>query len=46
MSEPFYSYAVYKNPKDLPGKIVVRKWAIMSAHEKTLENYENTRNND
>ena len=26
--------------------IVVRKWAVMSAHEKTLENYENTRNND
>ena len=54
MSENNQSYYIWLDAKaddeEIPAwkrlDIVVRKWAVMSAHEKTLENYENTRNND
>lgn len=27
MNQPFITYAIYDNPKDFPGKIVVRRWS-------------------
>ncbi len=28
MSEPLFVYAIYDNPKDFPGEIVVRRWRV------------------